>query len=182
VPNNNAGTSLRSLPAPVVKKQYLDPPPAADQQIGGQQVDLSPYVGPTVDSKAFNPSAAIALPANGAANRATILAYTMPTGYAGVMLKLALVVIGGGFTEFSGNVVFRLFRNQTAVEGYENIQFQIGSLATPADTDIKLWPGQTLYAYVETYGGAPTGQAAALFYGRKWPFTRQQSALTQGLQ
>jgi hypothetical protein len=164
------------------RRQYLDPPDAADQQFGGMQVELSPWVAPPEDAAWFNPAGSVAMPVNGLANRATVTQYHMPPGFAGVVKGLALVALQGGFNDFSGDVIFRLFRNTVPVENYENVPFQIGSLAQPAQTFIPLRPNQTLFVYVETYINPPTGLAAALLSGYKWPFTRQQSPLTRDLQ
>ena len=164
---------------------YLDPPIAADSQRGGGQVDLSPYVHPpNKEAQWFSPSNAVNLPPLLTANPgALILSYPVPPGYQGVIKKIALVSLAGGFVDFSGEIVFRVFIDQSPVQNYENIPFQIGTLAQPDDTFIPVEGGSTIYIYVQTFTvPPPSGQAAARIEGYQWPSTRQQSFLTAGLQ
>jgi hypothetical protein len=176
-----------------VQHIYNDPPIAADRQFGGIQTDLSPYVYPPEDAHWFYPGGIAALPiANGLANRIELtkpagiagasLPYLVPPGYEGVIKKIALQMQGNGSLDFSGDWVFQVFLDMVPVQNYEAVTFQVGTIAQPVDTFIKVKPGQTvhIYAYSQNIPGA--GNATALISGYQWSLVRQQSPLTKGLQ
>ena len=59
-----------------------------------------------------------------------LLSYTVPPGMLAVINALVLVAIGGGFSDFSGNVIWRCWINGAGVDGLESISAHMGDLNT----------------------------------------------------
>jgi len=114
---------------------------------------------PSPACKYFDRAASVLLPAPGAANRTTVLTFAVPVGQNAVIREISNVVIGGVFIDFSGDIIWRLFRNAIAVREYNNILFSLGSLAIPTSTFIELSDGDLINFTVETtvaFGAVPT--------------------------
>jgi len=93
-------------------------------------VKLPPWVFPLVNSIAFDAAGDIVLPAVGV--ESVVFSFQVPKGQNGVIKEMANVFIGGGFTDGSGAIVWRVRQNQQAVRGKENIVNSLGSVAAPS--------------------------------------------------
>jgi hypothetical protein len=91
---------------------------------------LPNWIFPSMNSVAFDNAGDIGLPAIGA--EATIFTFTVPKGFNGVMKEIANAFIGGGFTDGSGAIVWRILQNNQAMRGKENLQNSLGSVAIPS--------------------------------------------------
>lgn len=121
------------------------------------------WENPSPGSRYFDKAASAVLPAPGAANRLSVLQFSCPTGFNGVVSGLANVTIGGAFQDFSGTVIWRIFLNQTPVREYNNIQYSLGSIAQPVSTFIEMVDGDIIDFTVETtvaFGAVPTAWRA----------------------
>jgi hypothetical protein len=175
-----------------IADMYLDPPPAADQQIGGMQVEQSPYFTPPHDAQSFFAAGLAAIPvSNGVANRVELtnvagqssgLPYLIPPGYEAIIKKLGIMAQGNGSLDFSGAWIVQMFIDTVPVQNFEAVAYQIGTIAAPVDVFIKVKAGQTIhfYTYSQTIPG--TGNALAVISGYQWAISRQQSYLTRRLQ
>ena len=77
-------------------------------------------------SQEFLASAAINYP--GTINVETqIVSYSVPPGYIGRLRWLSLVHIGGNPPDGTGSVIWRLRINGACVNGFSNLQFQLGN-------------------------------------------------------
>jgi len=77
----------------------------------------------------YDQGGAIDLPAVG--TESTILTFQVPTGYDGVATWYSLNFTGGGFEQGSGDIVWRIYRNNVAERNFENILTERGSLQVP---------------------------------------------------
>lgn len=77
----------------------------------------------------FDNGGAIVLPAVPGEN--TVLTFQCPNGYDGVIMYYSLNFSGGGFTQGSGDIVWRVYRNGIAERNFENITTERGSIASP---------------------------------------------------
>lgn len=140
-------------------------------------VDPEVLKNPSADSRFFDktPNPFVAFPAPGAA-AIDVLSFTVPAGFGCIVRWLAIVAIVGGFTEGSGNVVWRVLVNGSAVQGYEAITCEVGTLAQPADTQILASEGDTVEITVEVPAGQPAmpngGTSAARAKGWFFPLRR----------
>lgn len=108
----------------------------------------------------------VAYPAPGAA-AATVLSYTVPNGYRGAIRWMAIVAVGGGFIDGTGNVIWRIQRNSVWVQGYENLTAQIGSWAMPNDAPLEVQENETYTVTVEVPAASAvqSGTTGARFRG-----------------
>lgn len=101
-------------------------PPQAQASV----VSLPPWVFPPVNSIPFDAAGDIALPAIGV--EVTIFSFKVPNGFNGVLKTIANVLIGGGFTDGSGAITWRVLQNNQALRGKENVINSLGSVANPS--------------------------------------------------
>jgi hypothetical protein len=84
----------------------------------------------------FVPNPYIPLPAAGSG--AWVLQVAVPSGNNGFIKRIANVIIGGGFTDGSGQVYFQIFRNvatKTVFPNYNSIPAALGTVANPSLID-----------------------------------------------
>jgi len=139
------------------------------------RVTLKRYTRPNYwegppNSQEFLVSGSIAYPAINTETQ--IIAYTVPSGYIGRLRWLWITHIGGNPPDGTGQVIWRLRVNGAAVNGFGNLQFQVGSSNGAAFgpgmdiSSVELAQGDVLTATVTTtvaqVGGVMT---AAQFHG-----------------
>ncbi len=94
-----------------------------------------PWLFEPPKSESFNFHSGIVIPAMGAT--ATVVTFTVPEGRFGVINAIANMFVGGGFTDFSGDILWRILRNTlaagnpTPIRNYNNIIASLGSVANP---------------------------------------------------
>jgi hypothetical protein len=115
-------------------------------------------------------------PAPGAA-ATQVIAYACPIGFVAVVNLLAVVHVGGGFVDGSGNVIWRVLVNGAAVKGLANMQSQVGSYAQPNPILIVIQENDILQVTVEVPAAQPAMPAgtttAARFQGYVVPINRK---------
>lgn len=124
------------------------------------------------DSHPFqvNSQPAIAYPAPGAA-AVQILSYVVPAGMLAVINALVIAAIGGGFSDFSGNVIWRCLINGAGIDGLENITAHMGDLNTPNPVQILLNENDVFQITVEVPATSipQPGTTAARILGWTYP-------------
>lgn len=120
-------TKPMSLARPACIPDFADDAPA---QVQSAIISLPPWVFPPVNSIAFDAAGDIGLPAIGV--EAAIFSFQVPRGFNGVIKSIANVFIGGGFTDGSGAIVWRVLQNNQAIRGKENVINSLGSVANPS--------------------------------------------------
>ncbi len=121
-----------------VETQELSPPSNETQpQNVGQPntaktivLALPNWIFPSINSVAFDNAGDIVLPAIGV--ESVIFTFQVPKGFNGVMKEIANAFIGGGFTDGSGAIVWRILQNNQAMRGKENVINSLGSVAQPS--------------------------------------------------
>ena len=130
------------------------------------------------DSHPFqvNSQPAIAYPNPGAA-AVDVLIYTVPPGVLAVINALVIAAIGGGFSDFSGNVIWRCLINGAGIDGLENITAHMGDLNTPNPVQILLNENDVFEITVEVPAGgfAQPGTTAARIMGWTYPLAKVSS-------
>lgn len=119
-------------------------------------VDPAVYDRPSPDSRFFDktPQPFIYYP-NPGGGAVDVLAFSVPPGQGCVLRWLAIVAIGGGYVDGSGNVIWRVLVNGSAIQGYEELACQVGTLAQPSDTHIVANEGDLVEITVEVPAGQP---------------------------
>lgn len=110
-------------------------PPCFDDSSGPVQasaaiISFPPWDFPPANQIAFDNAGDIIIPAIGV--ESPIFTFTVPRGFNGVIKEIGNVFIGGGFTDGSGAVVWRVLQNNQALRGKENIVNSLGSVAAPS--------------------------------------------------
>jgi hypothetical protein len=147
-----------------------DPPTAEDARIS-MPVELPVWNFPSDDSLFFDRVGVIALPALGVT--ATIVTFTMPAGYSGVVRWLSNIFLGAGFTDGTGDLLWQVIRDGQPVEDYEAITAQLGTLPIPTDTFILVGENQTISITIRTVVAVGGGNSSGgRLKGWRWPTTR----------
>ena len=113
-----------------------------------------------------------ALPAIGA--QAPVITFQVPLGRNGVIKKIANNLVGGGFNEGSGNVVWQILVDGAPPPGatsYDNILASLGSPANPVEIPgFRIYENQVLTLVVKNVALAVAGQlSGGRFIGYLYP-------------
>lgn len=92
-------------------------------------VEQPPWVERPASGESIDPAEAIALPAIGAT--ATILQFRVPPGRSGVIKRLGNEVVGGGWVNGDGNLIWQILINGAAVKNFERIVMSVGTVPDP---------------------------------------------------
>lgn len=147
-------------------------PPTADEAAAREPIELPIQNFESMDSLWFERVAVIPLPALGVTAR--VVSFSMPPGYTGVVRAFSNVFLGAGFKDGSVDIIWRILRDAQAVEDYESITWQNGSMPVGKQTFIIVGENQTIEITVTTVvvpgGGIDIG---ARLEGYRWPTTRR---------
>jgi len=124
----------------------------------------APWIIPPPDSEPFHQASGLVIPAIDGAFH-TVVTIQCPTGRNGVLMLIANEFVGGGFQDFSGNLIWQIVRNPgsgiTAAErNFENIQASLGTPQIPARlaAGIRIWENDVIQLVLKNAGIAPAGQ------------------------
>src|ERR1700758_3225371 len=112
--------------------------------------------------ESFEFAAGVAIPAIGAT--ATVLQFTVPNGRNGMIKRIANILVGGGFNDFSGGVVWQIVQDlsQTGppiVPNYDNITASLGTVNNPSNIDgIRIKENQVVALIVKNVNIPVAGQ------------------------
>jgi hypothetical protein len=124
------------------------------------------------DGISFDPTAYIALPAIGVTS--TVVSFTVPDGYHGIIKRLGNVYVGTGFIEGSGALVWQLLSNAGVIRNYDNILASLGLVSNPKDLGggIFVHEGELVVLQVNNVslavGGATVGGRLSGWFFPKW--------------
>lgn len=93
-------------------------------------------------------------PAPGAGTT-TLLSYTVPQGLIAVLKFIAIVAVGGGFIDGSGNIIWRCWINGNPVDGLDTITAELGSFIIPNPIQLVLNENDVFYITVEVPAAQP---------------------------
>jgi hypothetical protein len=94
---------------------------------------LPPWYYPPVNFQAFDKQGVVATPGIGLS--ATILSIQVPQGYSGVGRRLSVNIIGPGFVQGLGSLVFSVTVDNAPYKNYASILTEFGSPQIPRPTD-----------------------------------------------
>lgn len=154
----------------------VSPPPNA-AEISGQQIALPAWFTPIPGSQWFDAVGLVDVPANGAA-AVTVVSQTMPSGYTGIVKKIANEALYGGFVDGSGWLIWQIFVDSNAVMNYQDITAQLGALSNPSDTFIEVPSGSTVSWLIQSAMQPPPSGAQTLcrLSGWYWPSAMEGSS------
>lgn len=195
IPRRNIDLRPSTAPAP----NSDDPLVAAIQELQQKTQQLArslrlisaPWVIEPPDAESFHVPGGVGIPAISPTAFTTVVSITVPPGRNGVLNKIANVYIGGGFTDFSGVVVWRIVRNPgttivAAERNYENITASLGSASNPGRiAGIRVFENDIVALQVRNDSVAVAGQLiggllGGWFYPRTWDdqFDREDQSTT----
>jgi hypothetical protein len=135
-----------------------------DQLVQGAAVDTNVgrpiWIDPPSNWEVVDQATYITLPAVGVTS--TILSFTVPPGRNGVIQKIANNLVGGGFTEGSGDVIWRILVDNAPPPGATSYNSIVNSLGNPASpTSIpgfRIYENQVVSIVVQNVAVVPAGQ------------------------
>jgi hypothetical protein len=147
----------------------------------GVRLISAPWLIESPDSESFHFAAGIAVPAISATVFTPVLSITVPPGRNGVIKKIANVIVGGAWSDFSGDAVWQIVRNPHAgpntggfaERNYQNVQASLGLINQPTQiSGIRIFENDVIQ-WVLRNNALPTNiNAGALlsgyFYPRTW--------------
>ena len=126
----SAGTENENV---VVKRPWLEPPEGYSPFDAQDGIDL-PVVG-----------AASTTPLTSATGAAVVLTFVVDNGYDGVINFLSDNFLGGGFQDFSGDIIWQLYADSAPIRNFNNITAQKGTVEQPRTVSpIRIYSGQTI--------------------------------------
>lgn len=116
-------------------------------------------------------TAAVVLPAIG--TDVTVVSLQVPEGYHGVITGIANQFVGGGWTEGTGDLLWRIVADGAAVRGYETILATLGTMSAPGDRSknpIRIFENQLVELILNNVAVIVSAQALlGLFTGYFYP-------------
>jgi hypothetical protein len=141
----------------------------------------APWLIEPPDSESFHNAAGINLPAVSATNFTTVLSITCPVGRNGVIKRIANVIVGGAWADFSGTAIWQICRNPGAgvntggfaERNYQNIQASLGLVNAPTQiSGIRIFENDVISWVVRNVSLPTSGvEAGALLGGYFYPKT-----------
>jgi hypothetical protein len=127
-----------------------------------------PWIDEPDGSSSYDFQNGVALPAAGA--MATVLQFTVPDGNDGVIKWFAWNFTGGGFVQFSGDIVVQLLRNGAAIRNYDHMINERGSLQFPRQiSPIRIFANQVITMTVLNNSVLLTGNVVGDLSGYFYP-------------
>jgi hypothetical protein len=125
------------------------------------QLPVQNFMAPS--GKPFEVHGGVALPAIGA--QATVISFTVPKGNNGYIRRIANTFVGGGFTDFSGAIIWQILLNQSGptgpvvAPGFDNIIASLGAVSNPSPIDgIHIFEGALVALIVKNVSVVVAGQ------------------------
>jgi len=120
-------------------------------------------------------TAGLTLPALG--TEATVLTFTVPRRKNGLIDRIANQFIGGGWTEGSGDLVWRVEADGVPIQGYHNMISSIGTMTNPADlgqSTLAIYENQVIRLVARNVAVPVAGQILlGMFRGRFYPIEQE---------
>ncbi len=141
----------------------------------------APWLIEPPDSESFHLAAGIVVPAVDAFFH-TVVSITCPPGRNGVLKEIANVVVGGAWSDFSGDVIWQIVRNPGAgnntggfaERNYQNIQASLGLISSPTKiSGIRIHENDVIAFVIKNVALPISGEEAGAllggyFYPRTW--------------
>lgn len=129
-----------------------------------------PWLYPPPGFRSFDWVRSIATPAVGV--ETTVLGFSVPVGFDGVIRRISNNFTGGGFIQGSGDLIWRIRVNNRVVQNFGAILTEFGSISQPREIDgIVVRAGQAVTYSVTCSNAALSGGSYVVccFSGYYWP-------------
>ena len=147
---------------------------------GNNVVVKRPWLDPPDGYSPFDAQAGIQLPALGAASTtpltsatgaAVVLTFVVENGYDGVINFLSDNFLGGGFQDFSGDIIWQLYADSKAIQNFSNITAQKGTVQQPRQiSPLRIFSGQTIsFVVIHANNIALSGPVVCTLTGYTYP-------------
>lgn len=103
----------------------VNSPPQGD---GVAEITRRPWLDPPLGSYAFDEQDGILLPAVSATVFTAVLTFRVPNGSDGVINFISNNFLGGGFTNFSGDIIWQILANGRPIRNFSNIRAEKGTV------------------------------------------------------
>lgn len=125
------------------------------------QVIQRPWVEMPAGGFSFSESnvASVILPAIG--SEVVVVSFQVPGGYHGVITGIGNQFVGGGFTEGTGDLVWRIESDGAAIRGYGSILSSLGTTSAPGNRSknpIRVYEHQTVQLILSNVAVVVAGQ------------------------
>lgn len=128
----------------------------------------------------FLNAAAVSLPAIGSS--VTVVTFQVPRRKNGVIEFVANQFVGGGWTEGTGDLIWRITADGVPIQGYDAMIASIGSLSNPGwlgSRPIRIYENQVIALVVTNVAVVAAGQPLlGLFRGGFWPIEQEGKTQT----
>lgn len=145
-------------------------PPSSNTSLTGKLQELNvnrlpvPFCRPN-DGQSFDKGGSIVIPAISATAFSVVFQFTVPQGKNGIIQRIANVIVGGSFEDFSGDLVWQIAQNLTNPGGplidpnYNDIEASFGAIAFPSEiAGIPIKENQVVALLVRNNAILPAGQ------------------------
>lgn len=160
---------MSSLPQLYPGDQEITDPPS-DQPLLSSALPAHLYMPP--DGISFDPTGYVSLPAVGVTS--TVLQFTVPEGYHGIIKRMGNEYVGTGFVQGSGSLVWQLQSNAGVIRNYDNITSSLGAVNNPKELGggVLVFENQVVLLQVNNVslvvGGASVGGRLSGWFLPKW--------------
>jgi hypothetical protein len=147
----------------------------------GVRLISAPWLIESPDSESFHYAGGITIPAQDGLFH-TVMTFTVPPGRNGVIKDIANVVVGGAWSDFSGDAIFQIQRNAHAgnnsggfaERNYDNILASYGLINAPVKiSGIRIFENDVLQWVIKNVNLPVSGEKVGAllggyFYPRTW--------------
>jgi hypothetical protein len=130
-----------------------------------------PFARPN-DGQSFDFGGSIAIPPEGDGLFHVVFQFTVPQGKNGIIQRIANVINGGSFVDFSGSLIWQIAQNLNSpggnliVPNYNNIRASYGAVAFPSEiAGIPIKENQVIALLVQNVNILVAGQTIAGRFG-----------------
>lgn len=169
-----AARSILSIPRSSVPAT----PPSSSTSLTGNIPEWNvnrlpvPFARPN-DGQSFDFGGSIGIPADSATPVfSVVFQFTVPQGKNGIIQRIANVINGGSFVDFSGSLIWQIAQNLNSpggnliVPNYNNIRASYGAVAFPSEiAGIPIKENQVIALLVANINILPAGQTIAGRFG-----------------
>jgi hypothetical protein len=137
---------------------------------GANGIVLRPWIDEPEGSVPFDEQGGITLPAIGP-GFSTVLSFQVPLGYDGVIKYLSNNFLGGGFVDFSGDIVWQILADNRPIRNFSNIRANKGTTGIPRPVSpIRIYSGQVISYVVNHFANIGlAGQVVVSLTGYLYP-------------
>lgn len=148
-------------PAPSAQPAIVPPPSSAITA-------PPPWIEMPPDGEPFNPLTWIAMPAVAAGVDNPVVTITVPPGRDGVITRLANMVLGVGWAQGTGDLIWKILRNGEAVRNFENVLASLGNVGNPLylfKSGIRIYENDVVQWTLQNTALVPGGQQVGAMFG-----------------